>query len=227
MLIMYLFIKRVADFLLALLLIILLLPFLLPVMILLRLTAEGDVFYRQERVGIGIRPFYIWKFVTMVRNSPNIGTGSLTLRNDPRVTPVGKYLRKSKVNELPQLINVLTGDMSFVGPRPQMSVDFKAYTPDVQVAIGRLKPGITGLGSIVFRDEEKLISAASVAPRDYYVNVIAPHKGALEVWYLRNRSLWVDFKILFLTARVILFPEAPVPVSWFPGIPEFEQSAAA
>jgi lipopolysaccharide/colanic/teichoic acid biosynthesis glycosyltransferase len=142
----------------------------------------------------------------MLKNSPGIGTGSITLRNDPRVTKVGKFLRKTKINELPQLINVLIGNMSFVGPRPQMKVDFDIYTDTVKEAISQMKPGITGLGSIFFRDEEEDLSNA-MDPRAYYVDVIAPRKGSLEVWYLNHFSFMTDMKLLLLTLIVIVFPK--------------------
>ena len=114
--------------------------------------------YLQERVGLNNKKFKIYKFATMVKNSPNMGTGSLTLRNDPRVLPFGKFLRKSKINEFPQIFNVFKGEMSIVGPRPQMEVDFLVYPKTIRDSIYKCKPGITGIGSIIFRDEEKYIS---------------------------------------------------------------------
>src|SRR3712207_5633228 len=115
---MYKIIKRAGDFLVAFLLLLVLSPFLLVIILLLKLTGEGEVFYFQKRIGYRNQYFDIWKFATMLKNSPNIGTGIITLRNDPRVTFMGRFLRKSKLNELPQIINVLIGNMSFVGPRP-------------------------------------------------------------------------------------------------------------
>jgi lipopolysaccharide/colanic/teichoic acid biosynthesis glycosyltransferase len=162
--------------------------------------------------------FYIWKFATMLRNSPNILTGSITLRNDPRVTFTGKYLRAMKLNELPQIINVLKGDMSLVGPRPQMEVDYLAYSPDVRKRIYDVKPGITGIGSIVFRDEEKIISSSGSNPRVFYNNIIAPYKGDLEIWYQENMSFLVDLKLLFLTLLVLFNPRMKV-VRFFKSLP--------
>jgi len=143
----------------------------------------------------------------------------ITLREDPRVTPVGKYLRKSKVNELPQIINVLSGEMSWVGPRPLVESNFSAYEPHIQQKIGRVKPGITGIGSIVFRDEERLISTQSDDPHQFYRAQIAPYKGALESWYVDHRNLLVDFQILLLTAWVILFPNSELVYQLFPSLP--------
>jgi len=192
----------------------------LPIMIALLLTAEHYVFYFQKRVGYKNKYFQIWKFATMLKDSPNMLTGSLTLRGDPRVTPVGKYLRKSKINELPQLFNVLLGDMSFVGPRPQMKVDFDTYTKEVQDKIYNTKPGITGIGSIFFRDEEKWISETELEPKEFYRLHIAPYKGALELWYLKNQSFLLDLKLLFLTFLVILFPDNQLLEKWFADLPE-------
>ncbi|RMG53985.1 MAG: sugar transferase, partial [Gammaproteobacteria bacterium] len=163
---MYPFLKRTLDLVAAGAGLIVCAPLFLVVIPLLRFTAEGEVWYRQKRIGYKNKPFYILKFATMLKDSPNMLTGSLTLRNDPRVTPVGKYLRISKLNELPQIINVLKGDMSLVGPRPQMEVDFKAFPEHVQERIYDARPGITGIGSIVFRDEERIISESPLAPRE-------------------------------------------------------------
>ena len=203
---MYLTLKRILDVTVSLLVLLLLLPILLPISVLLRLTAEGEVFYFQKRVGHHNQPFDIWKFATMLKNSPNMGTGTLTLRKDPRVTAVGRFLRKSKINELPQVVNVLLGNMSLVGPRPQVKADFLAYPAPIQKVIYNAKPGITGIGSIIFRDEEILLSSTTMPPHDFYREHIAPYKGELELWYQRNASLRTDLLIIFLTAWVIFFP---------------------
>ncbi len=149
-----------------------------------------------------------------------MGTGSLTVRNDPRVTPVGRFLRKTKLNELPQIINVLIGNMSVVGPRPLLPSEYEAYSEEVQQKVYQSKPGITGIGSIIFRDEEALISAATISPREYYDQVIAPYKGECEMWYNANKSLWVDFQIILLTAIVIISPENQFVWKWFKGLPK-------
>ena len=216
---MYLLIKRLIDFLASFIVLLILSPFLLIIMILLKFTGEGEVFYFQKRIGYHNKYFDIWKFATMLKNSPNMGTGVITLRNDPRVTWMGRFLRKSKLNELPQLINVLIGNMSLVGPRPLVQRTFDAYNSEVQSKIYLSKPGITGIGSVIFRDEEKLVSEATIDPHIYYNTVIAPYKGALELWYLRRRSIWVDFVILFLTVFVIFFPESDLPYKLFKDLP--------
>lgn len=214
---MYAILKRLTDFLIALLALILLLPILVPVVILLLLTGEHEVFYFQKRIGYRNRPFYIWKFATMVKNSPNIGTGEITLRNDPRVTSFGRFLRKTKINELPQIINVLKGDMSIVGPRPLMEVSFNLYSPEVREKIYLTKPGITGIGSLIFRDEEKILSEAS-DPRKMYA-AIYPYKAELEMWYLQNRSIKTDYSIIFLTAWSIVFPNHTLTQKVFGSLP--------
>lgn len=120
-------------------------PLLIPIMIILKLTGEGEVFYLQERVGKNNKPFDIWKFATMVKNSPSLGTGDVTIKNDPRVLPFGQWLRKTKINELPQILNVLFGSMSIVGARPLMSQSFNQYSDEVKEVIYNTPPGITGL----------------------------------------------------------------------------------
>jgi lipopolysaccharide/colanic/teichoic acid biosynthesis glycosyltransferase len=220
----YPFFKRTFDILAASLALVLLAPLLVPIVVALRLTGEGEVFYRQNRVGFRKQNFQIWKFATMLKNSPNMGTGSLTLRDDPRVTPLGKHLRKSKINELPQLFNLLTGDMTLVGPRPQMRVDFEAFPPDIQELIYDVRPGITGIGSIVFRDEERLLSVPGRDPRAFYVQHIAPYKGAVEVWYQRKMSLWTDLRLVFLTAWAILRPSSDLHFRVFRDLPPLPES---
>jgi lipopolysaccharide/colanic/teichoic acid biosynthesis glycosyltransferase len=216
---MYPVIKRLIDFFVSFIVLLILSPFLIIIIILLKLTGEGEVFYFQKRIGQNNKYFDIWKFATMLKNSPNIGTGVITLRNDPRVTWMGRFLRKSKLNELPQLINVLIGNMSLVGPRPLVQRTFDAYNDEVKAKIYLSKPGITGIGSIIFRDEEKLVSETDLDPHIYYNTVIAPYKGALELWYLKRKSLWVDMVIIFLTVWVILFPASKLAYKIFKDLP--------
>jgi lipopolysaccharide/colanic/teichoic acid biosynthesis glycosyltransferase len=217
---MYKPIKRVIDILIALIALIIISPLLIPVMIILLFTGEHEVFYKQKRVGYKNKRFMIWKFATMVKNSSKMGTGSITLRNDPRVLPFGKFLRKTKINELPQIINVFLGNMSIIGPRPLMEVDFKKYNEEIQNSIYNVKPGLTGIGSIVFRDEQKQISQAKIPIAEFYKLHISPYKGALELWYQKNLSFWTDFKILFLTSWVIIFSESKLPQKMFKGLPK-------
>ena len=215
---MYLVIKRFFDLLFSLVALIILSPLLIPVVIALLLSGEHEVFYFQKRVGLKKRMFDIWKFATMLKNSPNIGTGEITLRNDPRVTPVGRFLRKTKINELPQIINVLIGDMSIVGPRPLMKKSFDLYTKEVQDVIYNTRPGITGIGSVIFRDEEKLVSESNDIQATY--RQIFQYKGKLELWYQQHISFYTDFMIIFLTAWHIIFSESQLVYKVFPGLPK-------
>ncbi len=218
---MYKYIKRFFDVLLATLVLIVLLPLFIPIMIGLKLTGEGEIFYFQKRIGYKNRYFNIWKFATMLKNSPNMGSGSITLRKDPRVLPMGHFLRKTKLNEMPQVINVILGDLSIVGPRPLVDQTFNAYPEEIQSIVYNTKPGITGIGSIVFRDEEGLFETSTEKdPHVFYKNKIAPYKGALEKWYQENRSFLTDFKIIFLTAWTIIFPNSKLIYYWFPSLPK-------
>jgi lipopolysaccharide/colanic/teichoic acid biosynthesis glycosyltransferase len=189
-------------------------------MIALRLTGEGEIFYVQERLGLKNTRFGILKFATMLKDSPNIGTRSITLPGDPRVLPFGKFLRKTKINELPQLFNVLRGDMSIVGPRPLVPEIFEVFPPELQAHVYDSKPGLTGIGSIIFRDEESLFAETNLEPKVFYRQVIAPYKGALELWYGENRSMWTDLKIVLTTAWVILFPKSNLPNRLFKSLPQ-------
>ncbi len=215
---MYRLLKRLIDILIAVTALIVLSPLLIPSIIILMFTGEHEVFYFQKRIGYKNRMFNIWKFATMVKNSPNMGTGEITLRNDSRVTKFGKILRMTKINELPQIINVLKGDMSIVGPRPLMDVSFKLYPENVQQVIYNCKPGITGIGSLIFRDEEMLVSDAE-DPRAMYA-AIYPYKGALELWYQKKASLYTDIMIIFLTAWSILVPKNQMTHKIFKDLPE-------
>lgn len=219
---MYHIVKRFFDFLLSLIMLFMLAPILIPIVIGLKITGEGYIFYLQERVGFRNKAFSILKFATMLKDSPNMKGGIITLKKDPRITPMGGFLRKTKINELPQLINVLKGDMSFVGPRPVMQKSFDQYPQEVQEIIYNVTPGITGVGSIIFRDEEELmtkIKKEGKDPWDYYRNIIYPYKGEVEVWYQKNQSFFLDFMILFLTAWAIMFPNSDLHFKVFKDMP--------
>ena len=218
---MYKFFKRSLDIVVSFVALVILLPFFIPIIIILKFTAEGEVFYFQERIGINNSKFQIFKFATMLKNSMNMGSGSITLQNDFRVTLIGKFLRKTKINELPQIINILKGDMSLVGPRPLVNKTFSAYNDDVQSNIYKVKPGITGIGSILFRDEEAIISAVSNEdPFEFYKRIIAPYKGEVEMWYQKNCSFYLDIQLILMTAWVILFPKTTLYEKWFSNLPK-------
>jgi lipopolysaccharide/colanic/teichoic acid biosynthesis glycosyltransferase len=213
---------RIIDILLSILALLVLLPLFIPIVVILLLTGEHKVFYSQTRVGYKNKDFKIIKFATMLSNSANMGSGSLTLKNDPRVLPFGSFLRKTKINELPQILNIIIGDLSIVGPRPQMQVDFEKYSDDVQGKIYNVRPGLTGIGSIIFRDEESLISLAAENenPHDFYKRVIAPYKGELEIWYHSHRSVFLDSQLIFMTAWAIVSPETRLYEKWFKDLPK-------
>ena len=213
---------RIIDVLLSILALLVLFPLFMPIVIILLLTGEHKVFYLQNRVGYKNKNFKIIKFATMLSNSANMGSGSLTLKNDPRVLPFGTFLRKTKINELPQILNIIIGDLSIVGPRPQMQVDFEKYSDEVQGKIYNVRPGLTGIGSIIFRDEESLISLAAENenPHDFYKRVIAPYKGELEIWYHSHRSVFLDSQLIFMTAWAIVAPETRLYEKWFKDLPK-------
>jgi lipopolysaccharide/colanic/teichoic acid biosynthesis glycosyltransferase len=217
---MYKYVKRFFDILFSLIALIILSPILLPIAIILKLTGEHYIFYLQKRIGFNNKYFNIYKFATMLKNSPNMGTGSITLRNDPRLLPLGKFLRKTKINELPQILNVLLGHMSIVGPRPLVDKTFNAYPENIRFKVYDTVPGITGAGSVFFRDEEALISNSNKPPHEFYESTIAPYKGALEMWYNKKQSFFVDFMLIFLTVWVIVFPKSKLMFKIFKDLPQ-------
>ena len=214
---MYKITKRITDIIIAVIALVILSPLLILSALILLLTGEHEVFFVQKRVGHKNKLFSIYKFASMLKNSPRIGTGEITLRNDPRVTRLGKYLRMTKVNELPQIINVLKGDMSIVGPRPLMSVSFRQYPEEIQKIIYNCKPGMTGIGSLIFRDEEKIVSEAP-DPQAMYTTIYA-FKGSLEIWYQKHASWYTDLRIILLTAFTILFHKNTVTYKVFKDLP--------
>lgn len=210
--------QRLLDFILASLALIIVSPLILVIIPVLRVTGEGEVFFRQKRIGKDGAVFNLLKFTTMVKNSENIGTGTVTLKNDPRVLPVGRILRKTKLNELPQLWNVVAGDMSVVGPRPQTKRCFDAFPRESQNAIIKVTPGLTGIGSIVFRDEEEMMEASS-EPDSFYDEIIMPYKGALEQWFAERRNLRIYFICILLTIWVLVFPRSGLVWKIFSDLP--------
>jgi len=216
--------KRITDILLSGIAIIVFFPIGLLIAIILKLTGERCVFYVQERVGKDGRIFGLLKFATMLKNSPNMKGAYITSKNDPRILPFGKFLRKTKLNEVPQLINVLKGDMSVVGPRPQVQKHLDMYPDLLRQEVIKIKPGLTGIGSIVFRDEESLLEKASVPKETFYKDVIAPFKAELEIWYIKNQSFWLDIQLIFITAWVILFTDSQLYTRLFTTLPKLNSS---
>ena len=198
---------RCLDIILSISILISFLPLFLIIMIFLRFTGEGEIFFIQARVGKNSVAFGILKFATMLKNSPNLGTGTITVDNDARILPFGRYLRDTKINELPQLINVLAGDMSLVGPRPQAEKNFSSYSNNAKAIISSVRPGLTGVGSLVFSNEEELLKS-ECNPTEFYYNQVMPYKEQLEIWFVENRSVFLYIKVLTATfLKIILRQE--------------------
>jgi len=198
---MYYILKRGIDIFLSLISLIFLSPFFIFIGLLIKLDSVGPVIYKGMRIGKGGIPFKIYKFRTMVDNADRIG-GPSTAGDDPRLTNVGKWLRRYKLDELPQLFNVLKGEMSIVGPRPEV----KHYTDmfnDREKLILSVKPGITDWASIWNPDEGKIL-AGSKDPEKTYMEKIRPHKINLQLKYVNEHSFWIDLKIIFDTLRIIV-----------------------
>jgi lipopolysaccharide/colanic/teichoic acid biosynthesis glycosyltransferase len=191
----------------------------IPIMIGLKLTGEHFIFYLQPRVRKGGVIFNVLKFATMLKNSPNLTGGFITQEKDPRILPMGHFLRKTKINELPQLINILIGQMSIVGPRPIVEQHMALYPEETRKAILSMAPGLTGIASIVFRDEEEVLNRAGGDRKYFHDMVIAPYKGQLEVWWSKNSTLLNYFKIIFLTAWALFFTKSKLWKTWFKGLP--------
>jgi lipopolysaccharide/colanic/teichoic acid biosynthesis glycosyltransferase len=216
-------VKRFLDIVLSFLALVVLAPLLLPVVVILRFTGEGEVFYIQERAGRGGNSFGLYKFATMLKNSPNIGAGEITVRGDPRVLPFGQFLRKTKLNELPQLWNIFIGDMSVVGPRPMVLNTYAYYPEEAREKLNTIRPGLTGIGSIVFRDEERYLTDRD-EPMEFYKEHIIPYKSDLELWFVENNTLWLYIKIIFVTAWVVVFSSSTIVDKAFDDIPSLPES---
>jgi lipopolysaccharide/colanic/teichoic acid biosynthesis glycosyltransferase len=188
--------KRLFDFLASLAGLIVLSPLLVLAAVLVRLTSPGPALFRQERMGCHFRPFFIYKFRSMVSDADRRG-GPITFGNDCRITAVGHVLRKTKIDELPQLLNVLKGDMSLVGPRPEVRRYVEMFRKDYEEIL-QVRPGITDLASIEYRDEATVLGHAA-DPEKEYVEQVLPEKIRLAKEYVRRSSLWFDVKLIFLT----------------------------
>ena len=211
--------ERFFDILFSSLALLFLSPFLVPIVLILKFSGEGEIFFMQERIGKGGQVFKLFKFATMLKDSPNIGTGEVTMKGDPRILPVGKFLRKTKINELPQLLNIFFGDMSVVGPRPLTAKTFDSYSAETKEVVKKVRPGLSGVGSIIFRDEEEIMQGA-LASVDFYNSIIAPYKGSLEEWYVSNKGIYIYFLAIFITVWAVVFPSTKIAWSVFKDLPE-------
>ncbi len=173
-----------------------------------------------KRVGLNGKQFDLIKFSTMLVNSPNIGSGDVTVHRDPRVLPVGHFLRSTKINELPQLFNILRGDMSFVGPRPLTPKVFNYYSEEAKSIVIRMKPGLTGAGSIIFRDEESIMGKSKLPWEECVKQEIMPRKAAAEKWYFQHQGFITDILLIFITVWVVLFPNSTILHKVFKDLPE-------
>lgn len=189
-------------------------PALLAIAFAIKLDSRGPVFFRQERIGRGWRPFHILKFRSMVKAAPQLG-GALTLEADPRITRVGAFLRRTKLDELPQLINVATGDMSLVGPRPEVFEFMRFYSPEQQAVMVSVRPGITDYASILFREESSFLKREADPDRVYRERIM-PIKYLYYERYAKEISLRTDLSIIFATISLLLF-------NWTPNSLRFER----
>jgi len=194
-------IKRLFDLIISGFALLIFSPALLMIIVVVKITSPGKVFFTQYRVGLHQQKFRIFKFRTMEENSEM--DGRLTVGDDPRITKIGGFLRKFKLDELPQLWNVFIGDMSLVGPRPEVEEFVKLYKDEDSKIIFSVRPGITDLASIELIDESRILSGYE-DPRQAYIDIILPLKISMSIKYIRRRSILYDFYILLLTIRKII-----------------------
>ncbi len=210
----YSVVKRILDIFVSFFILLAISPLFIILYPILKFTGEGEVFFYQERIGKSYKPFNLIKFATMLKDSPNSGT--VTMKNDPRILPLGRFLRNTKINELPQILNVLKGDMSMVGFRPLTEEGFQHYPEDIKRIILQMKPGLTGLGSIIFFKEEDILFNSKKDKMTCYREDVIPLKGALEKWYFEHRNFLLDIKIIIATGLIILFKKSGFYMKWFP-----------
>ena len=196
----YLIAKRIFDFTLSLVMSVVLLPFIVLVGIMIKIDSPGKVFFLQKRVTTNGKVFKIFKFRTMKENSEKLS--GVTVDNDPRITKLGKYLRKFRIDEIPQIFNILTGDLSFVGARPESVKYVKEYSPEMYATL-LMPAGVTSPASILFKDEAELLKGAQ-DPDETYVKDILPKKMAYNLEYIENCSLLYDIKVMFKTVIAVI-----------------------
>jgi Sugar transferases involved in lipopolysaccharide synthesis len=199
--------KRIIDFLSSFIGLLLLLPILLIICLSIKIDSKGSIVFKQTRVGINGKEYKILKFRTMVADAEKKGM-QITVGNDSRITKIGHFLRKTKLDELPQLVNVLIGDMSLVGPRPE-TPKYVAMYDEKQRNVLKVRPGITDIASIYFRSENSIL-ANEIEPEKVYIEKIMPYKLELNSQYLIKLNILYDFKIIFLTIYAIISGKAPI-----------------
>lgn len=193
-------------------------PLLLLFAIILRFSGEGEVFFLQDRNGRDGKVFKLYKFATMLKDSPNLGTGTVTLADDPRILPLGGILRDYKINELPQLINIFKGDMSVIGPRPQTMRCFNTFSEEVQQDILKVRPGLSGLGVLIIYNEERMMKSYEDA-ESFYDDVIMAYKGSLEQWYVSNISVMLYFVLIAATVWALVAKSSAFLFKLYPSLP--------
>jgi lipopolysaccharide/colanic/teichoic acid biosynthesis glycosyltransferase len=193
--------KRLFDILFSVLVLLIITPILVFISILIKIGSKGPVFFRQVRIGKGGKEFKIFKFRTMVLAAEKNGLLTIGGR-DPRVTSIGYYLRKFKLDELPQFLNVFLGDMSIVGPRPEVKKYVEMYTQEQRKVLS-VRPGITDYASILYKNENDVL-ATYPNPEKAYIEIVMPHKLKINLDYLANQSFWMDLKIIALTAKGVI-----------------------
>lgn len=190
--------KRAFDIVAAMLLFTSLLPVILVAALAVKLTSRGPIFYRQRRIGQNFRPFRIFKLRTMYVNDKRT---AITLHKDERITPVGSILRRYHIDEFPQLLDVIRGRMSMIGPRPMIMEHLQSHQDQWSQILSHSKPGITGLGSILYAEREYQLLARSQNPQECYQTIIQRHKIRLELFYIQKRGIWLDIKIIWWTFK--------------------------
>jgi lipopolysaccharide/colanic/teichoic acid biosynthesis glycosyltransferase len=196
--------KRIFDLVCSILALVILSPFFLAIAILVKLDSLGPIFYRGIRVGLNGKPFRIYKFRSMSNDAEKTGVSTTSI-TDLRITKVGRFIRRYKLDELPQLINVFLGDMSLVGPRPEVQRFVEKYNDEEKVIL-KVRPGITDWASIKYRDEGGIIASSGIEDADEaYEKLIRPGKLELQMKYVQERSFWLDLKLIFVTLKSIIF----------------------
>lgn len=209
---------RISDIILSILSLVFFMPLLIIICIILKFTGEGKIFYSQKRVGINGHEFKIFKFVTMHDDSEKTFNQTITVGNDKRVLPFGKFLRKTKLNEFPQLLNVILGEMSLIGPRPLIKKNFDLYETHHKEAILKSKPGLSGVGSIIFSKEEELMNSNDDAWNFYKDNII-PYKGSLEMWFSKNNNFKLYFELIFFTVLIMITHNLNIMFKYYASLP--------
>ena len=212
---MYPYFKRFCDIIFALMGLLVTSPIVLTVIVLKKLAGEQEIFYIKGRVGKGERLFPFIKLSSMTPAKKGEKTSSLTLSNDSRITPLGHFIRKTKIDEFPQFVNIIRGELSFVGPRPMMPKIYKDYSKGVKAELSKIRPGVTGLATVVFRNEAQLLAESEFKCEiEFHKKVISPIKGRLELLYINKQGFVLDFTILLLTFWQLFNPQSLLAYKW-------------